>query len=317
MARRKLNQQQKKRIRNAQDVVLTNSENHMDGLVISHHGGFILVETIDTRLIECKLKSNLGLIVCGDRVICEDTGNDEFRVVAIRPRDNLLQRIDGSGKIRSVAANLSQLMICLSAKPEPNLFLLDQYLLSAEHQNINPVIIFNKIDLLSVPEEDAYHLKSIYHPLGYSVLFISAKTGHGFDQLKSLFDNQTTVLSGVSGVGKSSITRALLPEVVIKIAEISAANEEGRHTTRTSRLYHLPNDGHLIDTPGVRGFNPLVESNQPVSAGFREIDELAARCRFNNCKHFNEPGCAVIKAALDHEITDSRYQHYLRLLDTG
>jgi ribosome biogenesis GTPase len=315
MARRRLSQQQKKRIQDAQDAVHTHSENHLDCLVISHHGGFILVETVDTRLIECKVKSNLGVIVCGDRVICEDTGNDEFRVVAIRPRKNLLQRIDGSGKTRSIAANLSQLMICLAAKPEPNLFLLDQYLLSAAQQKINPVIVFNKTDLLSEPEEDAYHLKSIYRPLGYTVLFISAKFGQGIDRLKSSFDHQTTVLSGVSGVGKSSITRALLPEVKVKIAEISEASEEGRHTTRTSRLYHLPNKGHLIDTPGVRGFNPLIDDSQPVGAGFREIDERAAQCRFSNCKHINEPGCAVIAAVSDHEITDSRYQHYLRLLD--
>lgn len=315
MARRRLSQQQKKRIRNAQDAVHTHAENHIDSLVISHHGGFILVETIDTRLIECKIKSNLGVIVCGDRVICEDTGNDECRVVAIRPRENLLQRIDGSGNTRSVAANLSQLMICLAVKPEPNLFLLDQYLLSAAQQYINPVIILNKIDLLSTPEEDAYQLKSIYCPLGYTVLFISAQSGHGIDQLKSLLDNQTTVLSGVSGVGKSSITKALLPEIEVKIAEISKASEEGRHTTRTSRLYHLPNDGHLIDTPGVRGFNPLIDDSQPVSAGFREIDQLAAQCRFSNCRHINEPGCTVIKAVSDREITESRYQHYLRLLE--
>ncbi len=315
MARRRLSQQQKKRIQSAQDATHTSSDNHIDALVISHHGGNILVETVDTRLIECKVKSNLGVIVCGDRVICEDTGKDEFRVVAIKPRDNLLQRIDGSGKTRSIAANLSQLMICLAVKPEPNLFLLDQYLLSAEQQNINPVIIYNKIDLLSSPEDDAYQLKSIYAPLGYTVLFTSAKYGHGLDRLKSLFDNQTTVLSGVSGVGKSSITSALLPQVEIKIADISKASEEGRHTTRTSRLYHLPNDGHLIDTPGVRGFNPLVDDGQPLGAGFREIDELAAGCRFSNCRHIREPGCAVIKAASDHQISESRYQHYLRLLD--
>lgn len=315
MARRKLSQQQKKRIQMAQDAVPTNSENHIDGLVISHHGGAILVETSDAQLIECKVKSNLGVIVCGDRVICEDTGNHDFRVVAIRPRENLLQRVDGSGKTRSVAANLSQLMICLAVKPEPNLFLLDQYLLSAEQQKIRPVIVLNKIDLLSTPDHDAYKLKSIYSPLGYTVIFTSAKFGQNFDQLKFLFDRQTTVLSGVSGVGKSSITRTLLPDIEIKIADISEANEEGRHTTRTSRLYHLPNNGHLIDTPGIRGFNPLVDASQRISTGFREISERAVHCRFGNCRHGNEPGCAVIHAVSDGEIVESRYQHYLKILD--
>jgi len=315
MAKRRLSKQQKKRIQKAQDAVPSHSQNHSDGLVISHRGGVVLVETPDMNLIECKLKSNLGVIVCGDQVVCEDTGNDAFRVVAIKPRENLLQRMDGSGKVRSIAANLSQLMICLAVKPEPNLFLLDQYLLSAEQQNINPLIILNKLDLLSAPEEDPYRLKSIYQPMGYTVVFTSAIFGQNFDQLKSLFDHQTTVLSGVSGVGKSSITRALLPDIDIKIAEISEANEEGRHTTRTSRLYHLSNNGHLIDTPGIRGFNPLIDTSQPLSTGFREISALADRCRFSNCKHVNEPGCAVIDAVSAGEIFEIRYQHYLKLLD--
>ena len=317
MARRRLSQQQKKRIQKAQDTVPTNAENHIEGLVISHHGGIILVEIPDRQLIECKVKSNLGVIVCGDRVVCEDTGHGEFRLVAVRSRENLLQRIDGSRKTRSIAANLSQLMICLAVKPEPNLFLLDQYLLSAEQQKINPVIILNKIDLLSEPDEDTYKLKSIYRPLGYLVIFTSAKFGYNFDQLRSLFDHQTTVLSGVSGVGKSSITRTLLPEIEVKIAEISEASEEGRHTTRTSRLYHLPNHGHLIDTPGVRGFNPLIDTNQPPGTGFREIMELAVRCRFSNCKHINEPACAVVHAVSEGEIVESRYQHYLKILEQG
>ncbi|NNE64385.1 MAG: ribosome small subunit-dependent GTPase A, partial [Gammaproteobacteria bacterium] len=121
------------------------------------------------------------------------------------------------------------------------------------------------------------------------------------------------VLSGVSGVGKSSITAALLPQEDIKIAEISEANEEGRHTTRTSRLYHLPQNGQLIDTPGVRGFNPLLDSNQQLSAGFREISQKAENCRFANCRHLNEPQCAVIEAVENGEIAESRYQNFLRL----
>ena len=314
MAGRRLSQQQKKRIQKAQDAVPVKSENHIEGLVISHHGGKILVETPDSKLIECKVKSNLGVIVCGDLVVCEGADSEEFRVVAIRPRENLLQRIDGSGKTRSIAANLSQLMICLSVKPEPNLFLLDQYLVSAEQQKINPIIILNKIDLLPNSEEDFFELKSIYQPLGYTVLFTSAKFEQNLNQLKKLFDDQITVLSGVSGVGKSSITTALLPEIEVKIADISEANEEGRHTTRTSRLYHLPNQGRIIDTPGVRGFSPLVDTNQTLDTGFREIADCATGCRFSNCKHIREPGCEVIQSVSEGNIAESRYQHYVKLL---
>ena len=135
------------------------------------------------------------------------------------------------------------------------------------------------------------------------------------ETLTSLFNHQTTILGGVSGVGKSSITQALLPEADIKIGDISDANEEGRHTTRTSRLYHLANRGQLIDTPGVRGFNPALDQNASISAGFREIDRFAADCRFANCQHIKEPDCSVIAALSRGEIANSRYQHYLRMMD--
>ncbi len=314
MARRRLSQLQKNRIRQAQDAISANDENHIEGLVISHHGGKIIVETTDMRSIECRVRSNLGTIVCGDRVTCENTAANEYRVVAIRPRHNFLQRLDGFGQPKSVAANISQLLICLAVIPEPNLFLLDQYLVSAEQQDINAVIILNKIDLLTEQEEDSFCLESIYTPLGYAVLSISVKSGYGMNRLASVFDNNSSVLSGVSGVGKSSITQALLPDEDIKIADISEANEEGRHTTRTSRLYHLENNGQLIDTPGIRGFNPLLDRNKPLGDGFREIHHFAADCRFNNCRHLNEPECAVRSAVTRSEIADSRYQNYLKML---
>ena len=316
MAKRKLSQHQKKRIQGAQDAISSDSQNHAEGLVISHHGGKIVVEPPEGELIVCAVKSNIGIIVCGDIAIYEQTPEAEYRIIAIQPRQNLLQRIDGFGHLKSVAANLSQLLICLAVKPAPNLFLLDQYLLSAEQQNINAVIVLNKADMLADGVTDPFELKSIYQPLGYKVLLASVKTEHGMDQLRSLLDNNTSVLSGVSGVGKSSITKALLPEIEIKVREISEANEEGRHTTRTSRLYHLPNNGNLIDTPGVRGFNPVLDEKISVSAGFREIDRISHNCRFSNCRHINEPKCAVVEAVSSGEIVDSRYQHYLRLVES-
>ena len=315
MARRKLSQHQKKRIQGAQEAVSANDEDHLEGLVISHHGGKIVVEGKDTQLIECSVKSNLGTIVCGDRVVYQKRRNTEFRVMAILPRSNFLRRVDGSGTLKSVAANLTQILVCLSVKPEPNLYLLDQYLISAEQQNINPVIILNKIELLPEGFKDPFKIESIYQPLGYRVLFTSVKSGQGMDQLISLFDYHTTVLSGVSGVGKSSITQALLPHAEIKIGNISEANEEGKHTTRTSRLYHLPNEGNLIDTPGVRGFNPVLNQNTPIAAGFREIAEISTSCRFANCQHIKEPKCAVVAAVWSGEIASTRYRNYLRVIN--
>jgi len=315
VVRRKLSQHQRKRIQRAQDAISSRDEGYFEGLVISHHGGRVLVESDDAELSECSVKSNLGNLVCGDRVVCEIKGDSECRVMSILPRNNLLQRVDGFGQVKSVAANLTQIMVCLSVIPEPNLYLLDQYLISAEQQAINPVILLNKIDLLAAEIQDPFRLESIYQPLGYTVLFTSVVSGQGMETLRSLFNHQTTILSGVSGVGKSSITKALLPEADIKIRDISDANEEGRHTTRTSRLYHLANSGHLIDTPGVRGFNPAFDQNSSFSAGFREIDRFAANCRFANCQHIKEPDCTVIAALSRGDIADSRYQHYLRMVD--
>jgi len=312
MAKRRLSQQQSKRIQAAQDA-LSASDDHQHGVVVSHQGGQILVELESSDSIECKIKSNLGNIVCGDRVAIESSANQGYRVMAILPRDNLLQRVDGFGQVRAVAANISQLFVCLSVSPEPNLFLLDQYLLSAEQQKIEVCILLNKVDLLA-GRDDPFELQQIYQPMGYEILLTSVKTGLGMDRLKLLLRDQVSVLSGVSGVGKSSLTQWLLPAAKIKIASISEANEEGRHTTRASRLYHLPVGGDLIDTPGVRGFSPFVDSERPIAHGFREIRDLGEQCRFHNCLHLNEPKCAVIEAAASGQIAASRMQNYYKML---
>lgn len=312
MARRRLSQQQKRRIQAAQQAHSDNRD-HAHGLVVSHQGKQIVVELDSGATAECKIKSNLGTIVCGDRVSIETTSATEHRVAAVLGRDNLLQRIDGFGQVRPVAANISQLVVCLAYAPEPNLLLLDQYLLSAEQQDIEACILINKSDLADEPR-DPFGIDRIYRPLGYRILPTSVKTGAGMAEFASLLRGRVSVLGGVSGVGKSSLTAWLLPGEAIKVAKISAANEEGRHTTRASRLYHLPGGGELIDTPGVRGFSPFIDDSVPLGSGFREIRKLAAGCRFHNCLHRDEPDCAVAAAAAGGEIAPGRYQSYLKLL---
>ncbi len=313
MARRRLSQRQQKRIRDAQQAS-TQSDAVSHGQVVSHQGGRVLVEQDGGGMLDCKIKSNLGTIVCGDRVAIELTAQEQHRVVGILERDNLLQRVDGFGQTRAVAANISQLVVCLAVSPEPNLFLLDQYLLSAEQQRVEACIVLNKVDL-APDAEDAFGLYRIYRPLGYRIIETSVTSGHGMADFAAMLKGEVSVLSGVSGVGKSSLTNWLLPQENIKIAEISEANEEGRHTTRTSRLYHLPGGGDLVDTPGVRGFSPFIDRTSPLANGFREIDELAAQCRFHNCLHRNEPHCAVMAAADAGRIAASRYQNYLKMLE--
>lgn len=312
MAKRRLSQRQKNRIKAAQHAC-TGSDAYPQGLVVSHQGGRILVELEPGHCLECKFKSNLGSIVCGDRVAVETGSGGEHRAMAILPRQNLLQRVDGFGKARPVAANISQLLVCLAVVPEPNLFLLDQYLLSAEQQGIEAAILINKIDMLA-GAGDVFGIDEIYAPLGYPVLRTSVKTGAGMQQFRELLTDEMSVLSGVSGVGKSSLTSWLLPDEPIKIASISATSEEGRHTTRTSRLYHLLGGGDLIDTPGVRGFSPFIDSTRPLAHGFREILQHSANCRFHNCQHLDEPDCAVIDAVVGGAITESRYQNYVKIM---
>lgn len=312
MARRRLSQQQKRRIKAAQQAH-SESREHARGLVVSHQGKQVVVELDHGATAECKIKSNLGAIVCGDRVSIETAGA-EHRVAAVLPRDNLLQRVDGFGHARPVAANISQLVVCLAYSPEPNLFLLDQYLLSAEQQDIDACILVNKSDLAGA-DQDPFGIERIYRTLDYRVLSTSVKSGTGMREFAAMLRGQVSVLSGVSGVGKSSLTAWLLPDEEIKVAEISAANEEGRHTTRASRLYHLPGGGALIDTPGVRGFSPFVDSSVALDSGFREIRRLASQCRFHNCLHREEPACAVAAAAAAGAIAPSRYQSYLKLLE--
>jgi ribosome biogenesis GTPase len=317
MARRKLNRRQQSRIREAQQAIDPDDPSNHRGLVISHRGKAIEVEPLDTRgdNIACGFKPSLGAIVCGDRVIYRDAGRGPL-IVAIQPRKNLLQRMDGFGHVKAVAANVTQLVVCLAVEPEPNLFLLDQYLLSAEQQGLRALILLNKTDLLDARDDDPFSLRAIYEPLGYEVLHSSIGDPASIRRLLERLKGQTSVISGVSGVGKSSLTKAILPEIEIRIAEISEYNREGRHTTRSSRLYHLPGGGDLIDTPGVRGFNPVLDHNQPLADGFREIRDAAQHCRFANCRHVNEPGCAVRTAVDAGRIHPARYAHYLKLLES-
>ena len=318
MSRRRLSHQQKRRIKQAQQTLELDNEQYLRGLVISHHGGEVEIEP-DNRSDEDRQnlfgtpRANLDQIVCGDRVLYQpETGNHS--IIGILPRQNLLQRQDGFGQVKSVAANVSQLLICLAVEPEPNLFLLDQYLLSAEHQGIEALIVLNKTDLLDPNDSDPFNLEEIYGPAGYRIVYTSIVDHNNIEALQQHCVGQVNVISGVSGVGKSSLTKAILPEQEIRIREISHANREGRHTTRTSRLYHLPLGGDLIDTPGVRGFRPVLQNDRPIASGFREIGQQAQYCRFNDCQHRNEPGCAVIQAVDSGEIHPSRYQNYLKLL---
>ncbi|MFT5504441.1 MAG: ribosome biogenesis GTPase [Gammaproteobacteria bacterium] len=310
MAKRKLSQHQKARIDKAQQVANA-STTGIQAQVISHHGGKLLIEDEQGQRLEASIKSNLGAIVSGDFVVVETDDKFANRVISVKPRKSLLRRQDGFGHLKYVAANITQMIICCAVKPVPNLLLLDQYILSAEQQNIESLIVLNKSDLLPPDSIDPFCLKSIYEPLEYKVLTLSVKSGEGLDTLNQCLKDQQSLIGGVSGVGKSSIIQFILPDEDIRIGAISEANSEGKHTTRTSRLYRLAAGGDLIDTPGVRGFTPEIDPDIPVSWGFREISNYAQLCKFANCRHLNEPACAVVDAVSSGQIASSRYHNYL------
>ena len=250
--------------------------------------------------------------VVGDWVLWEPGSEGQGRVEEILPRTSILLRPGRSQGIRPVAANLDRMLIVFAAKPQCDFLLLDQFLAVCEIHSIDPVLILNKIDL----PQDEGQLESqltIYQGVGYPVIRISAYTGEGVGQLKQLLKDHTSILVGQSGVGKSSLTNALLPDKNLRVAELSGNSDHGNHTTTTSTLYHLPAGGDLIDSPGVNIFGLAGITEQTLATGFKEFQHLIEQCRFNDCRHLNDKGCAIQDALEEGGVSDSRYQRFLKL----
>jgi ribosome biogenesis GTPase / thiamine phosphate phosphatase len=285
---------------------------HLKGRVILHLGKSLAVETPTGNVIACHTRRRLSTAAVGDWVLWEPCEGNLGRVVQILPRTSLLLRPGRNGKTRPVAANLDQLLIVFSVRPPCDFLLIDQYLVVCERHSINPILIFNKIDLSCGKETIAPQL-SVYRSLGYRILNISAKTGQGLTELRGILAGHTSMLAGQSGVGKSSLTNALLPDKELRVAALSRGSGHGKHTTTTATLYHLPDGGDLIDSPGVAIFGLAEISEQALAEGFREFKEHIEHCRFHNCRHVNDKGCAV-RAAVDQRIISrDRYQRFLKL----
>jgi ribosome biogenesis GTPase len=278
--------------------------------VIATFGRHLLLRDAAGNLQKARPMGRALDIVCGDRVICEQQG-DELLVSGTQPRSCLLRRSTLRGRSESLAANLTQIAVVLAPTPAPDLFLIDRYLSAAECMGVHALIILNKSD---VPDIDSLHAKlSAHASLGYDVVLSCANTPSGTQALSQALLEHTTVLVGQSGVGKSSLTRLLTKDSdAIAIGQLMR-DEEGRHTTTTSRLYDCVAGGRLIDTPGVRDFAPAIDDLEPAALGFREVAALATKCRFSDCRHMQEPGCAV-RDAVEHGAMDARrYESYRRL----
>ncbi|SDM01039.1 ribosome biogenesis GTPase [Modicisalibacter muralis] len=287
------------------------------GRVIAHFGRTLDVQAPDeAALHRCHLRANLDGLVTGDRVFWRQARDGSGVVVARDTRDNVLERPDPSGRLKPVAANIGQILIVFAVEPAPHANLIDRYLVAAEATGITPVLVLNKIDLLPESGGELGKLLARYAALGYAVVEATTQGEHGLDALHDRLTGRTSAFVGQSGVGKSSLIDRLLPDEALRIGALSADSRKGTHTTTTARLYRLPAGGELIDSPGIREFGLTHLDEQQVTEGFIEFRELLGRCRFRDCRHRNEPGCALLSAVERGDILGERFASYRRILDS-
>lgn len=311
MNKRILSDQQKRRISKLQHRTGEGRE----GLIVAHFGKNIEVEDDAGKIWRCFLRQNLGAIAVGDRVVWLPSDNDTNVITAIMPRKNTLTRYNKFTGSKLIASNIDQLFIVVAIEPPRAMNVLDRYLMLAELQHIKPIIIYNKIDLLDQEElaiqKDFLH---IYQDLGYQVIYTSISDAQTIDHLKSLLVNKTSVFVGLSGVGKSSLLKAIAPGIEIIVGDLSLKSREGNHTTTTARLYHLENNATLIDCPGIRELAMGDLTRQQVIQGFKELWQLAGDCQFRDCKHEHETGCAILAAIESGKLAPDRLISYQNIV---
>ena len=290
------------------ETSLDNAGEEQTGLVITRYGQRLLVESESGDLYQCTGRQNIELSVAGDQVLFQTTDGNEGVVTALLERDNSLTR---SQKL--IAANIDELWLVVAIEPHYQFELIDRYLVIAENAGLPINIVVNKIEL-SQKIEQVMHDFSMYESVGYSVHYVSVKAQTNVAEFKAQLNDKTHIFLGQSGVGKSSLINELIPDLNLRVNEISTKSKLGKHTTTNTTLYHIPSGGDLIDSPGIREFQLDELTNKEILSGFREFKPYIGECKFRNCAHINEPKCAIKTAVESGDIHPMRYHNYLQLI---
>jgi ribosome biogenesis GTPase / thiamine phosphate phosphatase len=281
------------------------------GLVIAHYGSQVDVEATDGSLHRCRLRTNISQIVTGDQVIWRPAIDQGGVIVATTERYSELSRPDSRGNLKPVAANIDFIFLVIASEPRTPYGLIDRYLVAAENIDIRPIILLNKSDLLAGDGASwAEEIKAIYEPIGYSIINTSTTTAAELTELKAEMQGHTSIFVGQSGVGKTSLVNRLLPNTDARVGPLSASSGKGMHTTTTAQLFHLPDGGSIIDSPGIREFGLGHVSQQELTAGFIEFHPYFGHCKFRNCEHLHEPKCAIQEAVEKGQISERRFASF-------
>ena len=325
MSKRRLSKQQRLRIAENQQNELSSAdkdspinESGYNGRIISHYGQQLDVEVLtgenSAATIRCHQRANLPPLVTGDLVLWEQDTEEAGVIVAIAKRKNVFARPDSQAKLKPLAANVDYVLVVFAVVPEPFLNFIDRYLVAINSLGLEPLLVLNKVDLLStIPSEQIANMLSIYRGLGYPVFEVSALQGTGIAALQANLRNKIAVLVGQSGVGKSSLVNRLGHDHLADVGDLSKSKYKGTHTTTTSRLFHLQ-DFDLIDSPGIREFSLGHMDADSVLAGFLELRCCAAECKFRDCSHSSEPGCAIQAAIENGNVTADRFESFQSIL---